>query len=92
MLRTGYNLAATVSAVHAGGYVVGDLNYTNVLVSGDALVTLIDTDSFQVPDPDQKMVYRCTVYTPEFTPPELQNDTGLERNRGPSTSCSGWPF
>ncbi len=89
LLRTGYNLAATVSAVHAGGYVVGDLNYTNVLVSGDALVTLIDTDSFQVPDPDQKMVYRCTVYTPEFTPPELQNNTGREKNRGPEHDLFG---
>ena len=83
LLRTGYNLAATVSAVHAGGYVVGDLNYTNVLVSGDALVTLIDTDSFQVPDLDRKSVYRCTVYTPEFTPPELQNKTGFKNDRLP---------
>ncbi len=77
LLTTGYNLAATVSAVHAAGYLVGDLNYTNVLVSGDSLVTLIDTDSFQVPDPDGKAVFRCTVYTPEFTPPELQDNSSF---------------
>ena len=89
LLRTGYNLAATVSAVHAGGYVVGDLNYTNVLVSGDSLVTLIDTDSFQVPDPDRKSVYFCTVYTPEFTPPELQNRVGFKKGKSPEHDYFG---
>src|SRR5262245_52543492 len=46
--RVARNLAAAVSAVHARSYVVGDLNEGNVLVARTALVTLIDTDSFQV--------------------------------------------
>ena len=47
--RTARNLAAAVGAVHARCHVVGDLNEFNVLASDTALVTLVDTDSFQVP-------------------------------------------
>ncbi|HJQ23817.1 MAG TPA: TonB family protein [Blastocatellia bacterium] len=69
--RTASNLAATVAALHAGSYVIGDVNESNILVSETALVALIDTDSFQVRGPDGT-VYRCLVGRPEFTPPELQ--------------------
>ena len=74
LLRTGQNLAKAVDAVHASNYIIGDLNYTNVFVSEEAQVTLIDTDSFQVSDPDTGGIYRCPVFTPDFTPPELQGD------------------
>ncbi len=70
--RTGRNLAAAIHALHARGYVVGDMNESNVLVSDTALVTLIDSDSFQVCDPRTGEFYRCNVGKPEFTPPELQ--------------------
>lgn len=73
LLRTARNLAACVSALHSRGYVIGDLNESNILVGETALVTLVDTDSFQVPDPSSGRVYRCRVGKPEFTPPELQN-------------------
>lgn len=70
--RTARNLAAAVGALHARGYCVGDVNESNILVGNTALVTLVDTDSFQVRDPDNKGVYRCPVGKSEFTPPELQ--------------------
>ena len=70
--RTARNLTAAVSALHARGYVIGDVNASNVLVADTALVTLVDTDSFQVSDPENGIVYRCPVGTPEYTPPELQ--------------------
>lgn len=70
--RTARNLAAAVGALHARGYCIGDVNESNILVSNTALVTLVDTDSFQVRDPDNGGVYRCCVGKPEFTPPELQ--------------------
>ncbi|NOT59421.1 MAG: hypothetical protein HOP19_04260 [Acidobacteria bacterium] len=69
--RTARNLAAAVSRLHERGYVIGDVNESNVLVSETALVTLVDTDSFQVRDPQTNAVYRCPVGKPEFTPPEL---------------------
>jgi DNA-binding helix-hairpin-helix protein with protein kinase domain len=46
--RTARNLAAAMRALHESEYVVGDLNESNVMVTPSALVTLIDTDSFQV--------------------------------------------
>jgi WD40 repeat protein len=70
LLRTARNLARAVRSVHSRGYVIGDVNESNVLVAEDAIVTLVDTDSFQVNDGTR--VYRCTVGKPEYTPPELQ--------------------
>jgi WD40 repeat protein len=70
LIRTARNLARAVRSVHSRGYVIGDVNESNVLVAEDAIVTLVDTDSFQVND--GTTVYRCTVGKPEYTPPELQ--------------------
>lgn len=81
LLRTARNLAAAFAALHARGYCVGDVNESNILVSDTALVTLVDTDSFQVPDPEGDFVYRCPVGKPEFTPPELQNKVFADCDR-----------
>ena len=84
--RTATNLARAVSAVHKGGHVIGDLNESNVLVTPAALVTLVDTDSFQIQPSGSAIqripgwlatvqsppIYRCGVGKDEFTPPELQ--------------------
>jgi hypothetical protein len=81
--RAGRNLAAAFDALHAAGYVVGDVNESNLLVSpGDASVTLVDADSLQVRDPDGG-VFRSRVGKPEFTPPELQGVSFAEVDRTP---------
>lgn len=69
--RTARNLAACVRALHRCGYIIGDVNESNMLVAATALVTLVDTDSFQVRDPHTGVVYHCPVGKPEFTPPEM---------------------
>ncbi len=83
LLRTARNLAAAVRALHARGYVIGDLKHSNVLVTQTALVTLVDADSFQVRDPQTGHVYACPVHTPDFTPSEMQEgeteDKGTRR-------------
>lgn len=81
LVRTARNLAAAFAALHAGGYCVGDVNESNILVSDTALVTVVDTDSFQVRDPETNIVYRTPVGKPEFTPPELQNKKFSECDR-----------
>jgi WD40 repeat protein len=87
--RTARNLAAAVGALHAGGYVIGDVNESNVLVSDTALVTLVDTDSFQVRDPQTGVVYRSPVGKAEFTPPELQGKTFAAIDRLPEHDLFG---
>ena len=71
LLRTARNLSAALHAIHSRGYVVGDINDSNILVSQTALVTLVDTDSFQVHDAQRGECYRCPVGRPEFSPPEV---------------------
>ncbi|MGC1722484.1 MAG: hypothetical protein WA746_26180, partial [Isosphaeraceae bacterium] len=87
--RTARNLAAAVGALHLRGYVIGDVNESNTLVTESALVTLVDTDSFQVRDPQTGLVYRCPVGTPQFTPPELQNKTFAHVDRMPEHDAFG---
>src|SRR5215813_6820508 len=64
------NIARAVAAIHEHGYVIGDLNPKNILVTRKATVYLLDVDSFQVMA-DGK-TYRCDGGFPEYTPPELQ--------------------
>ena len=66
---TAANLSSAVAALHARGYCIGDINERNILVKDTAMVTLIDTDSFQVFS--SAGMFRCLVGVPEFTPPEL---------------------
>lgn len=70
LYRTARNLAVAVNAVHENGYVIGDLNESNILITRRALVTIIDTDSFQVTANGR--VFHCPVGKVEFTAPELQ--------------------
>lgn len=79
--RAARNLAAVVAALHDRGYVIGDVNESNLLVAETSLVTLVDTDSFQVRD--GRAVYRCPVGKPDFTPPELQGVGFSQIDRGP---------
>lgn len=66
-----YNLATAVSAVHKAGIVIGDFNSNNIQIDSHGIVTLIDTDSFNVTTRSGK-VFKCGVGVPEMLPPELQ--------------------
>jgi serine/threonine protein kinase len=72
--RAARNLAVAIRAIHQEGYVVGDINESNILVADTALITIIDTDSFQVQaqGPAQILTFPCPVGKAEYTPPELQ--------------------
>lgn len=63
------NLASIMAALHEKGYVVGDLKTDNFLVTDRALVSIIDTDSFQIDT--SKSLFKCTVGSEGFIPPEL---------------------
>jgi DNA-binding helix-hairpin-helix protein with protein kinase domain/Tfp pilus assembly protein PilF len=73
------NTARAVAAIHEHGFVIGDLNPKNILVTRKATVYLLDVDSFQV-SADGK-AYRCDGGFPEYTPPELQGVAFREVDR-----------
>jgi WD40 repeat protein/serine/threonine protein kinase len=65
------NFALALKSLHKEGYVVGDVKPQNLLVNNRALISVIDTDSFQVRDPLTQTLYRCLVGSEGFTPVEL---------------------
>jgi len=78
-VRAAINLAAAFDEVHKVGCLVGDVNQSNVQVSTQALVRLIDCDSFQVRLNGK--AYPCEVGVAHYIPPELQGKSlrGLVR-------------
>lgn len=78
-VRAAKNLAAVFEEIHKIGCLVGDVNQSNALVTGNALVRVIDCDSFQVTSGSNR--YLCEVGVPHYTPPELQGKSfrGLVR-------------
>jgi serine/threonine protein kinase len=71
LLAVSLNLASSVAALHEKGHCVGDMRETNILVAPNALLAIIDTDSFQVRDHRTGTVYYTRVATGEYLPPEL---------------------
>jgi tetratricopeptide (TPR) repeat protein/uncharacterized protein YkwD len=68
---TAMNIANMIRNLHAEGYVVGDLKPDNIMVNSLALPSIVDTDSFQLRDPQSGNIYRCPVTSENFTPPEM---------------------
>ena len=69
LVRTAANAARAVGQVHSSPCVIGDVNESGLLVSAEAIVALIDADSFQF-EADGR-IYPCLVGKPDFTAPEL---------------------
>ena len=65
------NLVKAVGYLHAVGHYVGDLNDMNILINSYGLVTLIDTDSFFIRDPDTGQIYPSEVGVGDYTAPEV---------------------
>ncbi|KAB2929225.1 MAG: hypothetical protein F9K25_11110 [Candidatus Contendobacter sp.] len=79
LVHAARNMASAFEAIHARGHVIGDVNPGNVVVSPQALVKLIDCDSFQISAGGR--LFPCDVGVPQFTAPELQGQSfhGLRR-------------
>jgi DNA-binding helix-hairpin-helix protein with protein kinase domain len=70
LVHVARNTAAAFDELHPIGVVVGDVNQSNLRVSRQGFVRLIDCDSFQVTAGSQ--VFPCEVGVAHYTPPELQ--------------------
>ncbi len=83
LVRNAKNCAAAFAVIHKNGFVIGDVNEGNILVNKQACVRLIDCDSFQVNNSNNKK-YLCEVGVGQFTPPELQNIKNFKIERNPN--------
>ncbi len=79
LIHTAANIARAVATVHEAGFVIGDVNPKNILVTRQGTVALLDCDSFQFTSAGT--TYRCEAGFPEYTPPELQGITFREVDR-----------
>lgn len=68
-----YNLSSSIASIHEKKHRVGDLRETNILVAPNALITLIDCDSFQIFNKNSNRYFYTRVGTGEYLPPELMN-------------------
>lgn len=69
MVETARNLASAVETAHQNDIVIGDLNESNVLVSPQAQVRLIDSDSFQFTEGE--VTFQNFLAKTEYLAPEL---------------------
>lgn len=70
LIHAASNLARAFSVVHSFGYIIGDVKHDNMLVSNDATMKFIDTDSFQIKHNSQRWL--CGVGVSTYQPPEMQ--------------------
>ncbi len=81
------NIARAVATIHEHGFIVGDLNPKNILVTHQATVALLDCDSFQVTA--EGKTFRCEGGFPEYLPPELQGQSLRDVERKQNHDCFG---
>lgn len=70
-LTVAKNIAIALDALHQNDYIFGDFNESNILINDQALATFIDTDSYQVKNKQNNIIYHCEVGKPEYIAPEL---------------------
>lgn len=87
LVRTATNTARAFAIVHSHGHVIGDVNHGNLLVSPQAVVKLIDCDSYQIHADGKTFV--CEVGVSTYTPPELQNAVFKNIVRNSNHDCFG---
>lgn len=71
LVHAAANAARAFAVVHGHGLVVGDVNDRVAMIARNAIVRLIDCDSFQIVAGNER--FPCEVGVPTFTPPELQH-------------------
>jgi DNA-binding helix-hairpin-helix protein with protein kinase domain len=82
-LRIALNTTRVVEALHASGYIVGDMHDDNILARPDGTVTFVDCDSFPVGE------FPFSLGRPDFLAPELLAAADLSRVRR-TLAHDGW--
>ncbi|HWQ34716.1 MAG TPA: tetratricopeptide repeat protein [Blastocatellia bacterium] len=87
LIHVAANIARAVAVMHEHGFVIGDVNPKNILVTRRATIHLLDCDSFQVSENGR--TFRCEGGFGEYTPPELQGVAFREVDRTQMHDCFG---
>jgi DNA-binding helix-hairpin-helix protein with protein kinase domain/Flp pilus assembly protein TadD len=87
LIHVATNIARAVAVMHEHGFVIGDVNPKNILVTRRATIHLLDCDSFQVTENGR--TFRCEGGFGEYTPPELQDVAFREVDRTQTHDCFG---
>ena len=87
LIHVATNIARAVAVMHEHGFVIGDVNPKNILVTRRATIHLLDCDSFQVSENGR--TFRCEGGFGEYTPPELQGVAFREVDRTQMHDCFG---
>lgn len=74
------NLGIAIKSIHDAGHCVGDVNESNILVSADSRIMIVDTDSAQITTPTGE-IFPCTVGKQEYTAPELTRGSFRDSRR-----------
>jgi DNA-binding helix-hairpin-helix protein with protein kinase domain len=70
LIHIARNLSAAIDQIHTAGVIVGDLNDANIYVGDNAVVRVLDVDSFQISVNGKS--WNTGVGVPMYLPPELQ--------------------
>jgi DNA-binding helix-hairpin-helix protein with protein kinase domain len=90
VVHAALNLARAFATTHSVGAVVGDVKEVNEVVNDKAMVTLVDTDGFQIRDPQSGRIFFTTAVTATHQPPELQGMSDFSRlTRTPDQDAFG---
>ena len=82
------NILTIVNGIHKRGYIIGDINESNIVVHESGRIVFLDSDSFQVQDLQGK-IHRCGVGKPDYLDPRVVR---LTRQRCADRNClSGRP-
>ena len=73
-VRMARNLALGFRAVHAAGYIIGDVNEKNVEVNRQNDIAMVDCDSYGFTDSATGRTFSNGMGRPEFQAPEAQGD------------------
>ncbi len=65
------NTLTILGNIHKLGYVIGDVNESNILVNYEGRVAFVDSDSFQVRDKQNGTVHRSPVGKEDFLSPRV---------------------
>ena len=65
------NILTILGSIHSRGYVIGDVNESNILVDYGGRVAFVDSDSFQVRDRRNGIVHRSSVGKEDFLSPRV---------------------